>query len=320
MNIGNVKITGYAALAPMAGVADRAFRELCFEFGAAYATGEMASSKGIVMNDRKSAGLLSLSPAERPASVQIFGDNPEIMAQAAAKSLAYQPDAIDINMGCPVPKIAGNGGGSALMKQPLLAQKIISECVKAVYIPVTVKIRTGWDSDTINAAEMSGLCEQAGAALITVHGRTKVQMYAPPVDFETIKTVKKAVSIPVIGNGDIVDGISAAAMFNKTGCDLVMVGRGALGKPWVFSQINAFIKSGIVLPDPPVEERMKIMLKHIKKLCEYKGVYIGMREARKHAAWYMKGIRGAAHFRQEIGTLTSLEQLEDLADRVAAGV
>ncbi len=320
MNIGNVKITGYAALAPMAGVADRAFRELCFEFGAAYATGEMASSKGIVMNDRKSAGLLSLSPAERPASVQIFGDNPEIMAQAAAKSLAYQPDAIDINMGCPVPKIAGNGGGSALMKQPLLAQKIISECVKAVHIPVTVKIRTGWDSDTINAAEMSGLCEQAGAALITVHGRTKVQMYAPPVDFETIKTVKKTVSVPVIGNGDIVDGISAAAMFNKTGCDLVMVGRGALGKPWVFSQINAFIKSGIVLPDPPVEERMKIMLKHIKKLCEYKGVYIGMREARKHAAWYMKGIRGAAHFRQEIGTLTSLEQLEDLTDRVIAGV
>ena len=320
MNIGNVKITGYAALAPMAGVADRAFRELCFEFGAAYATGEMASSKGIVMNDRKSAGLLSLSPAERPASVQIFGDNPEIMAQAAAKSLAYQPDAIDINMGCPVPKIAGNGGGSALMKQPLLAQKIISECVKAVHIPVTVKIRTGWDSDTINAAEMSGLCEQTGAALITVHGRTKAQMYAPPIDFETIKAVKKTVSVPVIGNGDIVDGISAAAMFNKTGCDLVMVGRGALGKPWVFSQINAFIKSGIVLPDPPVEERMKIMLKHIKKLCEYKGVYIGMREARKHAAWYMKGIRGAAHFRQEIGTLTSLEQLEDLTDRVIAGV
>lgn len=318
MNIGNLNISGFAALAPMAGAADSAFRELCVEYGAAYVVSEMASAKGISMNDKKSAGLLSISLSERPAAVQIFGDDPAIMAQAALKTLIFAPDMVDINMGCPVPKIAGNGGGSALMKKPLLAQRIISECVNSVNVPVTVKLRTGWDAENINAEEISALCEQAGAAAITIHGRTKAQMYAPPVDFETIKKVKQTVSIPVIGNGDIIDGKSAAAMFEKTGCDLVMVGRGAMGKPWVFNQINAFLKDGTVLPEPPVEKRMEVMLRHIKLLCEYKGEYIGMREARKHAAWYMKGIRGAAHYRQEIGALTCMEQLEELAKRVVA--
>jgi len=319
LNIGNVKINGPAALAPMAGVADRAFRELCVEFGAAYVVGEMVSAKGLCMNDRKSAELLTISPAERPAAVQIFGDDPKIMVQAAVKSLSFTPDVIDINMGCPTPKIANCGGGSALMKQPLLAQQIVLECVKEIALPVTVKLRTGWDAENINAAEIAALCEQAGASAITVHGRTKAQMYAPPVDFDTIKKVKQTVSIPVIGNGDIVDGKSAAGMMERTGCDLVMIGRGALGRPWVFSQINAYLKDGTVIPEPPVQQRMEIMIRHIRLLCKYKGDYIGMREARKHAAWYMKGIRGASHYRREVGELVSIEQLETLAERVIAG-
>lgn len=319
MKIRNLEITGRAALAPMAGVADRAFRELCVSFGAAYVVGEMASSKGICLNDRKTNELLFLSPAERPAAAQIFGDDPLIMAKSSVKCLSFTPDAIDINMGCPTPKIANCGGGSALMKSPGLACRIVEVCVKEVPLPVTVKIRTGWDSENVNAPEFSAMLEAAGAAALTVHGRTKQQMYAPPVDFETIRKVKEAVRIPVIGNGDITDGKSAAAMFEKTGCDMVMVGRGALGRPWVFAQINAYLKDGTVLPEPPVEKRMEVMIRHIEKLCEYKGEYIGMREARKHAAWYMKGIRGAAGYRREIGALESPEQLEELALRVIDG-
>ncbi len=316
MKIGNVQINGCAALAPMAGVADRAFRELCTEFGAAYVVGEMASSKGISMSDKKSKELLYISPQERPAAVQIFGDEPQIMAQAALKALAYEPDIIDINMGCPAPKIAGNGGGSALMKRPELAQSIVEACAKAVSLPVTVKIRSGWNSGSINAVELAQRFEAAGAAAVTVHGRTREQMYSPPVNIDIIRHVKQAVNIPVIGNGDVTDGITAREMLDKTGCDLVMVGRGALGRPWIFAQINAFLKDGTILDEPEVEERMSVMLRHIRALCEYKGEYIGMREARKHAAWYMKGIRGAAGYRQEICSLERFEQLEELAERV----
>jgi tRNA-dihydrouridine synthase B len=319
LKIGNVEIKGFAALAPMAGVADRAFRELCVEFGAAYVTGEMASAKGISLNDRTSAELLRLTPAERPAAVQIFGDDPKIMAHASVISTGFSPDIIDINMGCPTPKIAGNGGGAALMKQPLLAQRIVLECVKETHLPITVKLRSGWDDDSINAAEIASLCEQAGAAAITVHGRTRAQMYAPPVDYETIKKVKQTVSIPVIGNGDITDSRSAAEMIEWTGCDFVMIGRGALGRPWIFEQINAYLKDKTVIPDPGVEQRMEIMLRHIRKLCKYKGDYTGIREARKHAAWYMKGIRGAPGYRRETGALESIGQLEELAERVIAG-
>lgn len=316
MKIGNLEIKGYACLAPMAGVADRAFRELCVSYGAAYVTSEMVSSKGLTMQDKKSKELLYLSDDERPAGAQIFGDDPDIMAKAALKAMEFSPDFIDINMGCPAPKIAGNGGGSALLKNPELIGKIIKKVVEVSPVPVTAKIRIGWDGNSINAVEVAKRIEAAGADAITVHGRTKDQMYAPPVSLDEIANVKKAVSIPVIGNGDIVDGKSAKLMLDKTGCDFLMVGRGALGNPWIFQCINAYLNNETDFTEPTLEERMDVMLRHIGTLCDYKGVRIGMREARKHAAWYIKGIRGAASFRQEIGSLSTMDELKALAKKV----
>lgn len=316
MKIGNLEIKGYACLAPMAGVADRAFRELCVSYGAAYVTSEMVSSKGLTMQDKKSKELLYLSDDERPAGAQIFGDDPDIMAKAALKAMEFSPDFIDINMGCPAPKIAGNGGGSALLKNPELIGKIVKKVVEVSPVPVTAKIRIGWDGNSINAVEVAKRIEAAGADAITVHGRTKDQMYAPPVSLDEIANVKKTVSIPVIGNGDIVDGKSAKLMLDKTGCDFLMVGRGALGNPWIFQCINAYLNNETDFTEPTLEEKMDVMLCHIGTLCDYKGVRIGMREARKHAAWYIKGIRGAASFRQEIGSLSTMDELKTLAKKV----
>lgn len=314
MKIGNIEINSRsAALAPMAGVADRAFRELCVRYGATYVVSEMVSSKGLTMCDRKSKKLLYLSDEERPAAAQIFGSDPKIMAESAVSCLAYKPDVIDINMGCPAPKIAGNGGGSALMKNPQLAEEIMRAVKEAVDIPVTVKFRLGWDADSINCIEFAQRAQRAGMDAITLHGRTRQQMYAPPVDRKMIAEVKRNIDIPLIANGDIVDGISAAQMIEETGCDYLMVGRGALGRPWVFSQITAYLEHEVILPEPPVSERMRVMVEHIKKICEYKGERIGIREARKHAAWYIKDIHGAAAYRQRVGTLESIEQLEELA-------
>ena len=317
MKIGNIEINSRsAALAPMAGVADKAFRELCVEYGATYVVSEMVSSKGLTMCDRKSKKLLSLSEKERPAAAQIFGSDPKIMAESAVSCLEYNPEVIDINMGCPAPKIAGNGGGSALLRKPELAEEIMKAVKDAVDIPVTVKIRLGWDADSINCIEMAQRAQRAGMSAVTLHGRTRQQMYAPPVDRKMIAEVKKNIDIPLIANGDITDGISAAQMIEETGCDYLMVGRGALGRPWVFSQINAYLQNGIILPEPPVSERMLVMIKHIKLICEYKGERVGIREARKHAAWYIKGIKGAAAYRQQVGALESIEQLEEMAYRI----
>lgn len=252
MKIGNLEIKEKAALAPLAGVADRAFRELCRGYGAAYTVCEMASAKGISLGDKKSSELLSITETERPAGSQIFGNSPETMAIAAKKALEYSPDFIDINMGCPAPKVASSGGGALLMKDPVLAASIVKAVAEVSTVPVTVKMRSGWDGEHINAVELAKRCEDAGAAAITVHGRTKVQMYAPPVNTDIIRQVKQAVSIPVIGNGDVTDGLSAARLMEETGCDMVMIGRGALGRPWVFSQINAYLDHEVILPTLPL--------------------------------------------------------------------
>lgn len=317
MKLGNLEIKKTAALAPMAGVADRAFREICAEFGACYVVGEMASSKGMSHNSKKTAELLAVSDMERPAAVQLFGDEPETMANAAKMALAHKPDVIDINMGCPAPKIAGGGSGAALMKNLPLAGEIIRAVVSAAGdLPVTVKIRKGWDENSINAVEAAILAEQCGAAAVTVHGRTRSQMYAPPVDLDIIEQVKRAVSIPIIGNGDIDSAEKAAEMYKKTGCDLVMTGRGALGRPWLFGQIDAYLTRGERMPEPELDEKMAVMLRHIALACGYKGERTAMREARKHVAWYLKGIRGAADFRRKAGLLERYEQLEELAREV----
>ena len=317
MKIKDVEFENNVFLAPMAGIADRAFRELCINYGAGYTVSEMVSSKGLTMGDKKSGELLTLGEIENPAGVQIFGDNPEIMAQAAKMCIKYHPNIIDINMGCPAPKIAMNGGGASLMKNPLLAGEIIKAVSKAVDIPVTVKIRKGWDDENIPAVELAKIAEKNGAAAITVHGRTRMQMYSGKVDYDIIAKVKKAVDIPVIANGDIVDEQSAAIMFEKTNCDAIMIGRGALGNPWIFRRINAYLNECRVLPDVSINEKMVVMLKHIQKIIEYKGEYTAMREARHHAAYYTKGIRGGAALRKEISTFEHFEQLEELAYKIA---
>lgn len=316
MNIGNVEFNHIAFLAPMAGIADRAFRELCVQYGASYTVTEMVSAKGLTMGDRKSAELLTLGN-EHPCGAQIFGDDPEIMALAAKKVLEYKPEIIDINMGCPAPKIAMNGGGASLMKRPERAYEITRAVVESVDIPVTVKIRKGWDDDSVNAIHMAELMEKAGAAAIAIHGRTRQQMYSGKVDFDIIRDVKKAVSIPVIGNGDITDEQSATIMLEKTGCDAIMIGRGALGNPWLFSQINAYLDECRVIPAPTIMQKMVTMLKHIEKTIEYKGEYTAMREARHHAAYYTKGMRGGAALRKEISSYEHFEQLQELAFRIA---
>ncbi len=316
MKIKNVEFENTAFLAPMAGIADMAFRELCVNFGAGYTVTEMVSAKGLTMGDKKSALLLTLGKDEKTAGAQIFGDDPEIMAEAAVKCLEFHPDIIDINMGCPAPKVAMNGGGASLMKSPELAGEIVRAVSSAVDIPVTAKIRKGWDNDSINAVKMAEILEKNGASAITIHGRTRQEMYSGKVDLDIIKQVKSAVSIPVIGNGDVTDEQSAAIMLEKTGCDAVMIGRGALGNPWVFQQINAYLNECRVIPKPSLTEKMAVMLRHIEKLIEYKGEYTAMREARHHAAYYTKGLRGGAKFRAEMGSLESFEQLQEITFRI----
>lgn len=316
MKIKNIEFENIAFLAPMAGIADVAFRELCTNFGAGYTVTEMVSSKGLTMGDKKSALLLTLGKDEKIAGAQIFGDDPEIMAQAAVKCLAFHPDIIDINMGCPAPKVAMNGGGASLMKNPVLAGEIMKAVSSAVDVPVTAKIRKGWDQDTVNAVKMAEILEKNGAAAIAIHGRTRQEMYSGKADLDIIRQVKSAVSIPVIGNGDIVDEQSAAIMLEKTNCDAVMIGRGALGNPWVFQQINAYLTDCRVIPKPSLAEKMAVMLKHIERLIEYKGEYTAMREARHHAAYYTKGLRGGAKFRAEMGSLESFEQLQEITYRI----
>ena len=314
MKIGNKEISGFAALAPMAGVADRAMREICEKYGAAYSVGELTSAKALTLGDKKSTVFLERGNVSLFAN-QLFGGEADTMAEAAKIAESFSPDFIDINMGCPAPKVANNGGGSSLLKDPALVGKIVRAVKDAVNTPVTVKIRTGWDKDSINATEIAKIIEANGADAITVHGRTRTQMYAPPVDLVSIAAVKKAVKIPVIANGDVVDGISAKKMYDETGCDFVMVGRGAMGTPWVFDKINAYMERGELLPDPPLEKRLQIMMEQLKLMGEYKSERTVLLEARKHVAWYLKGVRNAAKLRRLCGEIGSLSDIEFICEK-----
>lgn len=316
LNIGGVPLKSHAVLAPMAGVSDRAYRELCVRFGAAYCVSEMVSSKALSFNSKKSEELMEISDLERPCGIQIFGDDPKCMADAAKHALENKPDIIDINMGCPAPKISSNGSGSALMKNPLLCGEIVKAVTAVTDIPVTVKIRKGWDDDSVNAVEVAKICESAGAAAITVHGRTRQQYYKPPVDYDIIRAVRESVSVPVIANGDIDSAERAKKVMDITGCDLVMIGRATLGNPWIFSQINAYLENpNVKIHTPDLEERLGVMIEHIGKMVEYKGEHMAMLQARKLVVGYFKGMKGAAALRNEAGKIKTLDDLYELRQK-----
>lgn len=316
LNIGGVPLKSHAVLTPMAGVSDRAYRELCVRFGAAYCVSEMVSSKALSFNSKKSEELMEISDLERPCGIQIFGDDPKCMADAAKHALENKPDIIDINMGCPAPKISSNGSGSALMKNPRLCGEIVKAVTAVTDIPVTVKIRKGWDDDSVNAVEVAKICESAGAAAITVHGRTRQQYYKPPVDYDIIRAVRESVSVPVIANGDIDSAERAKEVMDITGCDLVMIGRATLGNPWIFSQINAYLENpNVKIHTPDLEERLGVMIEHIGKMVEYKGEHMAMLQARKLVVGYFKGMKGAAALRNEAGKIKTLDDLYELRQK-----
>ena len=315
--IGGVKLNSRVLLAPMAGLTDRAYRELCMRHGAACCFSEMVSAKALSFRSKKSEELMALSDCERPCGVQLFGDDPDCIAEAAVHALKNSPDFIDVNMGCPAPKISGNGSGSALMRDPDLCGDIVRAVKRVSTVPVTVKIRKGWDDASVNAVEVAMICEQAGASAITVHGRTRQQYYKPPVDYEIIRQVREAVSIPVIANGDIDSPQKAKAVMEQTGCELVMVGRASMGNPWIFEQINAYLEDpGAVLHKPSLDEKLDTMVRQVSDMVRYKGEYIAIRQARKLVVGYFKGMKGAAALRNEAGRIETVDDLIRLRSRV----
>ena len=312
LKIGNVALENNLVLAPMAGVCDLPFRVLCKEQGAGLLCMEMVSAKGIFYRNKNTEILLSTSPKERPVSLQLFGADPDIISEMAKKIEGRPFDILDLNMGCPVPKVVNNGEGSALMKNPKLVYEIVSKTVKATRKPVTVKIRKGFDEAHANAPELAKAIEAAGAAAVAVHGRTREQYYSGKADWEVIRQVKEAVSIPVIGNGDLLTGKDVLRMKEQTGCDGFMVGRGAQGNPWVFRQILHFLETGEELPNPEFAEVARMLLRHAREQVLFKGETVGIREMRKHAAWYTSGYHNSAKLRREINGVETYGQLEEL--------
>ena len=312
MNIGDVKLENPYILAPMAGVTDLPFRLLCKEQGAGLLCMEMISAKALQYKNKNTKALLSIHPKEYPVSLQLFGSDADIISRMAQEIEELPFQILDINMGCPVPKVVKNGEGSALMNRPELVYEIVSKTVKAIKKPVTVKIRKGFDETSVNAPEIAKIIEQAGAAAIAVHGRTREQYYSGKADWDIIRQVKGAVSIPVIGNGDVFSGESALRMRRETGCDGVMIARGAQGNPWIFSELLEYERTGRMPKRPTPEEIRDMMLRHARMQIEFKGDYLGIREMRKHVAWYTKGLKGSARLRDEINKTESYEELSKL--------
>jgi len=316
LRIGNVELENPLVLAPMAGVTDLPFRLLCKEQGVGLICMEMVSAKAIYYKNKNTESLLEIHPGETPVSLQLFGSDADIMSEMAKKIEERPFSILDINMGCPVPKVVNNGEGSALMKNPKLVREIVSKMSKAISKPVTVKIRKGFDEDHINAVEIAKIAEDAGAAAVAVHGRTREQYYSGKADWEIIARVKEAVSIPVIGNGDVTDAQSALRMMKETGCDGVMIGRAVQGNPWIFREILSQINEGIVLPRPTMEEMRDTIIRHAKLQLEYKGEYTAIREMRKHVSWYTTGLPNSAKFRKHVNEMETLEGLIETVEKL----
>lgn len=314
MRIGNVLLDNNIILAPMAGVTDLPFRLLCKEQGAGLICTEMVSAKAISFHNKNTVALLETAPLERPVSLQLFGSDPDIISEMAAYIEERPFDILDINMGCPVPKVAGNGEGSALMKNPKLVEDIVTKTVRAIKKPVTIKIRKGFTADSVNAVEIAKIAEASGAAAVAVHGRTREQFYSGTADWDIIRQVKEAVKIPVIGNGDVDSPQKAKQMLEETGCDGVMVGRAVRGNPWLFGQIRTYLETGELRPKPSQEEVKAMMLRHARMQIDYKGERIGMREMRKHISWYTAGYPNSAKLRGAINEVETYEELEALLE------
>lgn len=311
-SIGDVSLGNRTVLAPMAGVTDRAFRQLVQEAGCGLLCAEMISDKALVHNNARTGAMLELDPAQHPISVQLVGSEPETMARAARIIQARGADIIDINMGCPAPKVVRNGEGAALMRNPVRAARIVDAVVRAVSRPVTVKIRKGWNEDEVNAVQVAGLAVAAGAAAVAVHARTRNQFYSGHADWAIIRAVRDAVDVPVIGNGDVWTPEDARRMLDETGCDAVMIGRGALGNPWLFSRIVHYLATGSLLPEPGPAERVAMAIRHLGLLVRFKGEYTGVREMRKHGSWYLRGLPGAARARVRLNAAQSEREMEGI--------
>ncbi len=312
MYIGKIKIENNIFLAPMAGITDMAFRLICKEFGCGLVYTEMISAKGIYYKNENTTKLIKTDKKEKPIAMQIFGKDPDIMADSSAWLEKQGADIIDINMGCPTPKIVNNGDGSALMRNPKLLGNIIKSVVNAVNIPVTVKIRKGWDDNSINAIEISKIAEESGAKAISIHGRTRQQFYSGEADWDIVKRIKEKLAIPVIGNGDIFTPEDAKRFLEKTNCDGIMIGRGARGNPWIFQRTLEYIKKNEILPNPSTKERINIIIKHMDKMIELKGEYIGIKEMRKHIIWYLKGLPNVNKIKNLIFKASRKEEINKL--------